>query len=192
MKIKEPSAAYKRDRKPFTYQDYQRLPEDDYRYQVINGELIMTPSPVTVHQRVLRKILTLLDRFVETEKLGEVFCAPFDVVLDDYNVFQPDILFVSHKNAGIITEKNIQGAPDLVFEILSPSSGYYDLIEKKENYTRFGVMEYWIVDPKNEWLEVFVNEGGEFKSQGRISGEQSLRSSAVQDFELNTGELFLN
>ena len=190
MKIKEPSAGYKTNRRPFTYQDYQQLPEDDHRYEVINGELIMTPSPVTAHQRVMRKLLTSLDKLVEAEALGEVFCAPFDVVLDNHNVFQPDILFVSHENAGIITEKNIQGAPDLVVEILSPSSGYYDLIEKKENYARFGVKEYWLVDPKNEWVEVFVAVKGTFESQGRVSRGQSLQSSIIKNLEIDTVKIF--
>ena len=77
-----------------------------------------------------------------------MYDAPYDVVLSENNVFQPDIMFVSNENSKIITEKNITGAPDLIIEILSPATGYYDLTEKKEIYTEFAVKEYWIVEPK--------------------------------------------
>jgi Uma2 family endonuclease len=190
MKIKEPSTAYKTQSKPFTYQDYQNLTEDDHRYQVINGELIMTPSPVPLHQRISRRLTTLLNAHVGQHDLGEVFYAPLDVVLDNYNVFQPDILFVSHKNANVITKKNIQGAPDLVIEILSPSTGYYDLIEKKEAYAKFGTREYWIVDPQKKWVEVFEIRDGDFESKGRFGAKESFKSAVIPGLEIDLTEVF--
>lgn len=132
MKVKETSAVYSQKRKPFTDEDYVLLPEDGQRHEVINGELIMVPVPYTIHQRVSGNIFDELRQFLKKNLKGEVFYAPVDIVLSDTNVLQPDILFISNENSDILTEKNVTGAPDLVIEIISPSTGYYDLVEKKD------------------------------------------------------------
>jgi len=134
------------DKKKYTYEDYLKTPEDK-RYELIEGELLMTPSPITSHQRISRKIEFLIEKFVTENDLGEVFYAPYDVHLDDENVVQPDIMFISKGRSKIIGEKNLLGAPDLVVEILSESTAYRDLIQKKKLYAKFGVKEYWIVVP---------------------------------------------
>ncbi len=118
------------EKKRYTYEDYLKTP-DDKRYELIEGELIMTPSPRTWHQRISRNIEYKLMQFVEDHDLGEVFDAPYDVHLDDDNVLQPDILFISKERSNIIGEDNLHGAPDLVVEILSESSAYRDTIQKK-------------------------------------------------------------
>src|SRR5690606_30869019 len=110
----------------------------------------MSPSPNTIHQIYSRNIQYLLMTYVNKKKTGQVFNAPLDVRLDEYNVVQPDLIYISEKNKQIITEKNIQGAPDLMMEILSPSSFHHDQERKKALYERFGVLEYWIIDPANE------------------------------------------
>jgi len=92
---------------------------------------------------------------VNKKKTGHIFDAPLDVRLDEYNVVQPDLIYISEKNKHIITEKNIQGAPDLMMEILSPSSFHHDQERKKAVYERFGVLEYWIIDPANQVIEIF-------------------------------------
>ncbi|MFQ5770648.1 MAG: Uma2 family endonuclease, partial [bacterium] len=128
MKVKETSPSYLTHKKTYTYQDYVNLPEDGKRYEIINGDLIMTPAPFTIHQKVSANIVDKLRPFVKKNQKGEVFYAPVDVVLSETNVVQPDILFISNEHSNIITEKNISGVPDLVIEILSPTTGYYDLI----------------------------------------------------------------
>ena len=109
-----------RSRIKFTYQDYRNAPEDR-RYELLDGELVVVPSPRTSHQRVLMELASRMHRFAQEFGLGSVFVSPFDVVLSDTDVVQPDILFVSNRRAGIITEDNVRGAPDLVIEILSPT-----------------------------------------------------------------------
>lgn len=135
-----------------TVRGYMGIPEaDDKRYELIDGELILAPSPVTQHHRISRNLLRALDEFVEPQSLGELFYAPMDVVLSDHDVFQPDILFISNNRLHIIGDRNIQGAPDLVIEILSPSTETRDRDIKLEQYLRFGVREYWLIDPQERF-----------------------------------------
>ncbi|NIV03682.1 MAG: Uma2 family endonuclease [Calditrichae bacterium] len=137
------------ENKKWTYDDYIRI-DNQNRYEVIEGELVMAPSPLTQHQRVSGKLESLLGNFVEKKKLGEVFDAPFDVIISPHNVFPPDILFLSNENLGILTGKNVQGAPDLIVEILSPGTAVYDMGVNKEVYERAGVKELWVFDPESE------------------------------------------
>ncbi len=190
MKVKEKYPAYLTQRKVFTYQDYLDLPEDSHQYQVINGELVMAPAPYTIHQQVSINIVDKLIQFLKSNPIGRILYAPVDVVLSETNVFQPDIQFVANENSKIITEKNITGAPDLVIEILSPSTGYYDLTEKKDVYAEFGVKEYWIVDPKKQSVEFYTNETKKFKSEQRLETSGILKSRVLDGFEISLQKMF--
>ncbi len=190
MKVRETAPKYLAGKKPFTYRDYRNLPEDNTLYQLIEGELIMTPAPKIVHQEVSKALVLKLAEFAEKKDKGKIYFAPCDVYLDDYNVVQPDILFVAKDNLKIITEDNIQGAPDLIVEILSPSSAYYDLIAKKELYEKFGVKEYWIVDPMRHWVENYRLHDGKFVLEQRLEKQGYLSSEVLQDFKLNIEHIF--
>ena len=139
----------------FTYDDYLALPNDGKRYEIIEGELSMTPSPSTKHQNIILNLVELLRKHVRVHSLGKVFCSPIDVVFSMTAVVQPDIIFVSHEREHIITKKNIVEAPDLVIEILSESTEHIDRTMKKELYERYGVREYWIVVPGKQMIEVY-------------------------------------
>jgi Uma2 family endonuclease len=178
-------------KKSFTYQDYLDLPEDGNRYEVINGELISLTTPFTIHQLVSKNILFNLCCFIKKSKCGEAFHAPFDVVLSESNVVQPDILFILKENKKIITEDNIFGSPDLIIEIISPSSAYYDLLEKKELYAAHGVKEYWIVEPKKQWIEVFINQNGKFELDQRVEQTGVVRSRIVNGWTLDWSKVFI-
>ena len=190
MKVKETAAAYRTQKKIYTYQDYLNLPNDRNRYEIINGELIMTPAPKIIHQDISRNIEIELALFVQKHKLGKVYDAPCDIVLSNENVVQPDILFISKENMDIITEDNIQGAPDIVVEILSPSTGYYDLVAKKEIYETFGVKEYWIVDPKMQWVEIYIIKENRFNLYQRIEKTGKIQSQLLKGFELDLEIIF--
>ena len=146
------------EKKKYTYEDYLKTPDDE-RYELIEGELLMTPSPIPKHQRISRELEFEIIKFVKANDLGEVFYAPCDVYLDNENVVQPDILFISKERLNIIGEKNIQGAPDLAIEIISESTAYRDLVQKKKLYAKFGVKEYWIVIPGEESIEIYSPKG---------------------------------
>src|SRR5438105_15804132 len=141
--------------KHWTYEDYYNL-QDEKRYEVIDGQLLMVPAPDTWHQDWLGNLYLLLRPFVKRHRLGRVFMAPVDVILDDENVVQPDLIFVSAARSAIIQKRGIFGAPDLVVEMISSSSVRRDRYEKSALYARFGVKEYWIGDPANKSLEPLV------------------------------------
>ncbi|MHB8232669.1 MAG: Uma2 family endonuclease [bacterium] len=149
----------------YTAKDYFNLPEGS-PYQLIEGELIMTPSPYTEHQAISRNLGVLIANHVKKNKLGYVYYAPIDVYLDNKNAYQPDIIFISNKNKDIIKKTGIDGSPDLVLEILSQSNAYYDKKIKKAVYERSGVLEYIIVDPETKSIDVFRRTDSNSKSWG--------------------------
>ena len=177
------------EKKKYTYADYLKTPDDE-RYELIEGDLLMTPSPVTRHQRISRKIEFALEKYVTENDLGEVFYAPFDVHLDDENVVQPDILFISKERLDIIGEKNIQGAPDLVIEIISESTAYRDLVQKKKLYARFGVKEYWIVIPEESSVDLFTLKDDVFVLHKSYSKDDTLQSQLLQKLKIELKKIF--
>ncbi len=151
--------------KDWTYEDFMALPEDpSCRYELIDGDLCMTPSPVTRHQKISRNLFRLIDRFLQQNPFGELFYAPYDVVFSQEppQVVVPDLIFVSKDRLSLITEKNIQGVPDLLVEILSPTTSLRDRREKFSLYERVGVPEYWIVDPEKNSVQIFRLSGGRY------------------------------
>jgi len=171
-----------KDRPPRTLMEvFQSLPEGTLA-QLIENEFIMSPSPSTVHQRVLRKIFNLLTNHVDQYDLGEIFVAPYDVFLDRKNAFQPDIIFISKDRLYLIKDDGLHGAPDLVVEILSPSTAKYDMDEKKDVYERYGVKEYWLVDPSTKSTQGYLLKSGAFEEIEKSNG--TLHSQLL-DVELN-------
>jgi Uma2 family endonuclease len=161
--------------KDWTYERYLAL-DDDRRYEILDGELIMTPAPSTLHQQMATELGYQLVGFVKEHNLGRVYYAPTDVVLAPKQVVQPDLLFVrADRVAEVVGERAIQGTPDLVVEIISPSSTHTDHFRKRVLYERFGVPEYWIVDPANRSIEVLTlrEEGYELFSFAAESGSVS-------------------
>lgn len=190
MRVKETATPYQPSPKHYTYADYVQLPDDGKRYEIIEGELFMSPSPTPLHQEISKRLMRELDRFVENNHSGRVLYAPIDVVLNDENIVQPDILYVSKENEKIITEKNIQGAPDLIVEILSPATAYNDLVNKKDLYAQFGVKEYWIVDPGKQWIEIDVLSKNEYQIHQPATKSGSVSSHILHGFRINVTELF--
>mgnify|MGYP001327293968 CR=1 FL=1 len=139
----------------YTYDDYLKI-DDDNQYELIGGKLVLVPAPRTIHQLVKGNIFWVLKDYIRKNNLGEILDAPTDVLLSETEKPQPDILFIAKNRLDIITEMNIQGAPDLVIEILSPSTGRHDKVEKSRMYYKHGVKEYWIVDPDHKVIEVFI------------------------------------
>jgi Uma2 family endonuclease len=138
-----------------TYEDFALFPDDGKRHELIDGEHYVTPSPNRRHQSVLQNLNLILSAFVRERRLGRVFFAPFDVVLTPVDVVEPDLLYISAERSDILTAANVQGAPDLVVEVLSPTGRRQDEVLKRDLYERGGVSEYWIVDPEAETVKVF-------------------------------------
>ena len=173
----------------FTYEDYKHTPEDK-RYELIDGELILAAAPRRAHQRTDMRLGNRLYSFVEEHDLGEVYSAPFDVVLTDTDVVQPDLLFVSKERLHIINDDNIRGAPDLIVEILSPSTAGRDRTTKRTLYARHGVKEYWLVDTDARNITVmFLGEQG-YEIMGTYGEGQTLTSPTLEGFTLHLSEIF--
>ncbi len=170
------------------YEDYARLPDDE-RCELIDGELIPMPSPKEIHQAICGAIFMSVGMFVNAAMLGRTYFAPFDVILSDFNVVQPDIIFVSNARAHIIDDY-VHGAPDLVVEILSPSTADYDRTTKRELYERYGVPEYWLVDPYAKTITI-LRMGADGYNVHAVYGEgDTLTSPTLAGFALDLGELF--
>ena len=176
-------------RTKLTVADYMNTP-DDVRCQLIDGELILAPSPTTRHQRISLRLAVELTQHIERTGLGEACIAPLDVVFPDREVYQPDILFVSNERRGIITEANIQGAPDLVVEILSPSTQRHDRGHKQNVYAERGVREYWIVDPDARTLEVLSAGANGWTPTTTFSAEDVLVSPLLPGLSIDLGQVF--
>ena len=176
----------------WTYDDYLLFPEDGRRHEIVDGERHVTPSPNAKHQRVSRELLLAIGNFLEQSPVGEVYDAPFDVVLSESDVVQPDLLVVLKERSGIITDKNVRGAPDLVVEIVSETTRRTDEIIKRKLYERHGVREYWIVDPELETAKVYRLGGEGFSPAKHLSMEagDSLASPLLPGLSIPLAEIF--
>lgn len=175
----------------FTYEDYKNLPESETkRYELLEGELVMVPSPGFAHQMISWNIGFLLGKFIKEQDLGIVLSAPFDVVLSQENVLQPDLLFVSKDCMDIITDLNIQGAPDLVVEIFSPSTADRDRTYKKILYARYGVKECWLVDPEEKTVEVWALGERGYERKALYREREALASPLLIGFRMDLREVF--
>jgi Uma2 family endonuclease len=169
----------------WTYQEYRQLPEDGWRYEVIEGELVMTPPPAYQHQRASAKLHVAMANFCESRNLGEVYAAPIEVLLAPDTPVQPDLVFISASRLNdLIRDQGLAGAPDLIVEILSPSNWYIDRRDKFKLYEASGVREYWIVDPKAATIEVFVLRQGQYEALGKFGAGEAARSETLAGFEI--------
>ena len=178
-----------RVRTKLTYDDYVAMPEGE-RYELINGVLIMVASPNRDHQSIQVELGFRVVTIVKENDLGSVFNPPFDVVFSMEEVVQPDLVFVSKEREDIITPANIQGAPDLVVEILSPSSTTRDWRDKFDMYERHGVREYWIIDPDSRTAWLFAFQDGAFSEAGRYGAEDALESPVLGGASIDLSEVF--
>jgi Uma2 family endonuclease len=171
----------------YTYEDYARLPEGA-PYQLIGGKLIMTPAPSIHHQDIAKKLLVRLFS-LEEKGLGKVFHAPIDVYFEETETYQPDLIFIAKDRLHLVEKERIKGAPDLVVEILSPSTAYYDLRKKFKIYEKHGVREYWVVDPEAKSLTRYENKEGRLVLAEEVEERGRVRSNVIPGFELDAESL---
>lgn len=180
----------------FSYADYKSLPESETRrYELLDGELVMVPSPTEYHQRILRKLAFPLLGFVEACALGQVYFAPLDVVLGqgaEREVVQPDLFYIGKEREGIIAAEEIRGAPDLVIEVLSPATAERDRTYKRTLYARHGVREYWLVDPETRSIEVLTHAPSGFQHEAtyRAGANAVLTSPLLPGLQIPLSEIF--
>ena len=176
----------------WTYDDWLELPDDLSRYEVIDGVLYVTPAPSTHHQRAAGNLLVAMHAHARTRGLGEVFVSPIGVRLPSQPVpVEPDLVFVAAAHRAIVREAYIEGVPDLVVEILSPSSRTYDRTRKLQLYEENGVPEYWIVDERAETVEVLALESSEYVPLGAWGRGERATSRALPGFAVAVDEIFV-
>lgn len=175
----------------WTYEDWLKLPDDGYRYEVIDGVLHMSPPPRTRHQRISARLVGFLIDFLKRHPLGEILYAPVGVRLPNQPVpVEPDILFIKRERLDIITEEYVEGAPDLIIEILSPSNWLYDRREKMQAYQTAGVTEYWIVDPRAKTVEIYALEAGAYLLLGQYKPGEVAQSQVLPGFGTPVVDIF--
>ena len=176
----------------FTYEDFLLFPDDGKRHELLDGDHVMSPSPRTNHQVIVLNLSCAIGPLVRKKSMGWLFVSPLDVVLSDLDVIEPDLVYVSAARASIITDDNIQGAPDLVVEILSASSRKTDEIIKRKLYERHGISEYWIVDPERSTVKVYRLVSGRYVRVAELSHEAGdcLTSDQFHGLSLPLADIF--
>lgn len=164
--------------------------EEDFFYELIDGEIVRKKAPNPKHQEAVGNLFTIFNLFAKEKQLGKCYTSPIDVFFDEYNSTQPDILFVKKERNFIITNNGIEGAPDLVVEVLSPSTYRYDRKEKMTIYKQFGVKEYWIIDPNNKAVEVYILENNIFNLEFLAIETGLVSSKVLEGLDVEVSEIF--
>jgi Uma2 family endonuclease len=176
-----------------TYDDYVQFPEDGKRHELIDGEHVVTPTPNRKHQAVSGNLLGLIWSHLQQHPVGRVFSAPFDVILSNFDIVEPDLLYISRQRfAEIETSPWVKGAPNLVVEIGSPATRKRDATVKRRLYEGFGVEEYWLVDPELDTIDVYRSVDGRYQRTSQLTAEQGdvLTTPLLPGLELPLVKIF--
>ena len=174
----------------YTAEDYWNFPDDGKRRQVLDGELFVASSPLTRHQRVIVRIFEALRAWDRANPGGEVFLSPLAVTLGPRTTLEPDLFYVGPDSQAKVVARGVEGPPELIVEVLSPSTRRFDEVKKRRRYARAGVPEYWVVDPDSDAVRVHRLVGGRYESHPELRGEDVLRSPLLPGFEAAITSLF--
>ena len=173
-----------------TKEDYRMLPDSGPRYQLVEGELYMSPAPNRYHQIVSRNLQFILMKYLEKNPRGELYDAPFDVYLSEHDVVQPDLVFVEKENFSVLTDAGVEGTPDFVAEILSSSNAYLDKRNKLRVYARTGVKELWIIDPDIRVVHVYHLQKTADQPIATYGENDSLTCDFFPELKIRGSEIF--
>jgi Uma2 family endonuclease len=174
-----------------TYEDYVRLPDDGLRHEIIDGEHYVTPSPSLRHQQISGRLFYSIQQYLDAHPIGTIFYAPIDALLSKFDIVVPDLIYISNERSRYMTTKNVQGPPDLVIEILSPSTARRDQKLKRDLYERAGVLEYWLVDPVRDSVSVCRSQSAStFSAAVEYEKAAILTSPLFPGLELHLDRVF--
>ena len=177
-------------RSGLTYEDYCALPDDGLRYEIVDGMLFAEPSPRRAHQEAIGNLFAILHGYVRAHDLGEVYVAPFDVILDPRTTVVPDLVFVVRDHLDIVAERGVEAAPDLLVEVLSAGTARRDRVRKLNAYARLGVRHYWLVDPEAKTVEAFELVEGAYRLAAAVAGDDEFRPGAFPGLAISLPILF--
>jgi len=174
----------------WTYEDYRGLPDDGWRYEIITGELYMTPAPEPIHQEYGGEMFAAFRDYGKKHDAGKAYMAPIDVILPNLaDPVQPDVLFILKERLRIVKKGRIEGAPDIIVEVLSPSNSLTYQRKKLEAYAKAGVREYWIPDSRARTIELWVLREGSYTLIGKYGVGERVRSEVLPGFEVKVDEV---
>ena len=174
-----------------TYDNYCELPNDRNRYEILDGELSVTPAPRTKHQSISSHLHRMLANHIVANQLGDIYAAPTDVILAPTTVVQPDLIFIGNDRRGIVTERAIEGAPTLAVEILSPSTQSIDRETKAQLYAKYAVPHYWLIDPEQLTLETYELAGDHYKFVVKAQNTELFTPSLFPGLAIQLADLWL-
>ncbi|WP_199615931.1 Uma2 family endonuclease [Paenibacillus alkalitolerans] len=186
---KRKDAAERVKEQPVTYEVYAAMPEDGQRYEIVDGVLeMLSPGPSTSHQAVGGELEYVLKQSCKSDYV--IYDAPLDVILSETDVRQPDIIMIHRSRLHILTPRGVEGVPDLVVEIVSPGSRKRDKVDKLKTYAKYGVAEYWIVDPDARTMEQFVLRDGSFELHNLFEGDDPVTSDKLPCVRFIISDIF--
>jgi Uma2 family endonuclease len=173
-----------------TWDDLKDLPEDAGRTEIVDGDLVVSPTPSDRHQEISTALAAKIYSFVKRRKLGKFYGAPVHVVLAEHVNFEPDLCFLATANLHRVQSPVIAGPPDLIIEIVSESNRTHDTVVKFQNYERHGVSEYWLVDPRDGRISVWSLQQGCYASLGAFAAGEKLETRVLRGLDLDPAEIF--
>ena len=173
-----------------TYDDYCELPNDRSRYEILDGELSVTPAPRTKHQSSSGRLYRILANHIVASRLGDIYAAPTDVILAPTTVVQPDLIFIANDRRSIVTERAVEGAPTLVIEILSPTTERADRQTKAQLYAKYEVPHYWLLDPDQQTLEAYELLGDPYKLVVKVQNAEVFTPALFPGLSIQLADLW--
>ena len=181
----------KKEERKITVQElFEMELEEGYSYELINGHIVKKQAPSPAHQKAVGNLFTPMNTFIKEKLLGDCYTSPIDVFFDNYNNTQPDILFIKTDRLFIVTQDGIMGQPDLIVEVLSPSTYRNDRTVKKDLYCQFGVSEYWIIDPKNQAIEIYTLDVDGYTLASFAIEKGEIESKMLEGFKMDITAIF--
>ena len=174
-----------------TYEDYCHLPNDRNRYEILDGELSVTPAPATKHQITLGNLHRILSNHVLAHQIGRLLLAPTDLILAATTVVQPDLIFIGNDRSQVVTPRGVEGAPTLVIEILSPTTHLTDRQTKAQLYAKYTVPHYWLIDPDQQVLEAYELSGAQYRLVGQAQNADVFTSSVFPGLSIQISDLWV-
>lgn len=174
-----------------TYDDYCALPNDRYRYEILDGELFMTPAPATKHQIALGNLHRIVSIYVIAHRAGRLLLAPTDLILAPTSVVQPDLIFIGNDRSQIVTARGVEGVPTLVVEILSPTTHRTDREAKAQLYAKYGIPHYWLLDPDEQVLQAYELSGDHYNLVIKAQNDDVFTPSVFPGLSFQISELWL-
>ncbi len=173
-----------------TYDDYCVLPNDRNRYEILDGELSVTPAPATKHQIALGNLHRILSIHVLASRSGRLLLAPTDLILPPTTVGQPDLIFIAKDRSQVLTQRGVEGAPTLVVEILSPTTQANDRQTKAQLYAKYAVPHYWLIDPDKQTLEAYALAGAQYNLVSQAQSGDLFTSAVFPGLSFQINELW--